>query len=165
MSLDPLAQIHAVTIAAVVLIFLATLVVLRRVALVPVIAVMEQRATRIEAARSARAEADGLLENARREAGETLSAARAEAERMAERSRQDARERRSAALARAGREAEAILSRGRDEVQALRQAEDARLRAELYSCASQTLAKMLGTVDGAALRLMVNRVLEGTEAR
>ena len=165
MSLNPLAQIDFITMGAIVVIFLVTLFLLRRIAFVPVITVMEQRSARIDAARARKAEADRLLHQAHEESDAALAAAKTEAERIAEQSKQEAAQRRSEALAKASAEAERILNAGRDEVQALRISEQAALRTELQSCVADTLRKMLGSVDDAAVRLTVSRVLESTEAR
>jgi F0F1-type ATP synthase membrane subunit b/b' len=51
MALNPLAQIQVVTIAAMIVIFLVTLLLLRRVFFLPLIDVMERRAARIGGAR------------------------------------------------------------------------------------------------------------------
>jgi hypothetical protein len=67
--------------------------------------------------------------------------------------------RRAAAVTRASAEAETLLARGKEELLALRREEDARLRAELQSCVTQTLGKMLPSVDEPAVRLMVQRAL------
>ena len=159
MILDPLSQIHPVTMAAIIVIFLVTLFLLRRIFFLPLLAVMQQRTARIEAARAGKAEAERLLERARAEAEQALAAAREEATRLAARVEAEAAALRVERLARAAAEAEAILAAGREEVQALGRAEEARLAEELHACAVQALTRMIGTVDDAALRLVLKRVL------
>jgi len=165
MSLNPLEQINLITMGAVVVIFFATFFLLRRICFVPVIRVMEQRAARIDAARARKGEADQLLENARHEAAAALAAAKAEGDRTAEQSRGEAEKQRRDELAKASAEAATILATGRTELLALRKEEEAALRAELHSCVGQTLERMLGKVDDAAVRLMVSRVLDESGAR
>ena len=159
MILDPLSQIHPVTMAAIIVIFLVTLFLLRRIFFLPLRAVMQQRAARIQAARAGKAEAERLLEHARAEAEQALSAAREEATRLAARVEAEAAALRVERLAHATTEAEAILAGGREEVQALSRSEEARLAEELHACAAQALTRMIGTVDDAALRLVLKRVL------
>jgi len=92
-----------------------------------------------------------------------IAAARTEAEGIAEKSRQDMNEHRAEALARATTEAEALLARGREEALVLRRSEEERLRVELHASVSGTLARLLDQVDDAAVRLMVNRVLQSSQ--
>ena len=164
MSLDPLAQLNLVTIGATVLIFLLTLLLLRRICFLPLLAVMERRAARVEAALARKLEADRLLDAARIEADRVLGAAREQAERLAARTREEAAQLRAERLAAARAEAEAIQTRGGEEVAALRQTEAARLEAELCGSVSRTLARIVGQVDESAVRFMVNRVLTAKEA-
>ena len=154
MTLDPLAQINLVAIVAMVVIFLVTWTLLRRIFFLPLIQVMERRAARIETARTRKAEAEAQL-----------SKARAEAERMVAAAADEATALRSGALARAGAEAEAILTQGNAEILALKQAQETRLAEELRACVTQTLARMIASVDETAVRYLVNRVLTAQEAR
>jgi F0F1-type ATP synthase membrane subunit b/b' len=164
MALNPLTQINLVTIGAVIVIFLVTLFLLRRICLVPLIAVMERRAARIVAARALAVEADALLVSAHREADAARAAATAEATQLVERVREEIAAIRGQRLGQARAEAEAILAKGREESRTLLQAEDARLTDELSSCVSAALRKMIGPVEGAAVRFMVKRVLAEKES-
>lgn len=164
MVLDPLGQLNAVTIGAVVAIFLATFWLVRR-SLLPLIEVMERRTARIAAARAQKAEAEVALRGAQAEAASARAAATGEVERAAATSRDEVAEVRRARLAQATAEAEAIAAAGREEVLALRQAEEAKLADELYACVRQALTKMIGPVDETAVRFMVGRVLAAKEAR
>jgi len=159
MSLDPLAQFHLVTIVAVILITLVTLLLLRRICFLPLIEVMEQRAGKIEAARTQKAAGEAALQAAEATAEQVLAAAAVEAARLAAGLQQEVASLRTERLGRASAEAEAILARGREEVAALGKAEESRLQTELCDCVSRTLAMMIGQVDDSAVRFMVHRVL------
>jgi F-type H+-transporting ATPase subunit b len=165
MVLDPLGQIHLVTMAAIIVIFLVTLLLLRRICFLPLIAVMDQRAARIEAARTRKAEAEALLKSAQLETDQILSAAHAEAERLVAQVVAETAGIRSERMAKASAEAEAILAKGREGVLAVTQSEDARLTEELCACVGKTLTTMIGPVDDTAVRFMVNRVVTAKEAR
>jgi len=165
MILDPLSQIHPVTIVAIIVIFLLTLHALRRVYFLPLLAVMERRAARIEAARSEKIDAERMVERARKEAEQALSGARDEAARIAAALEAEMTALRAERLGLADAEAETVLAQGREEVRALGRIEDERLDRELHACASQALARIVGGVDDAALRLVMKRVVVGQGAR
>jgi F0F1-type ATP synthase membrane subunit b/b' len=165
MSLNPLAQINLVTLGSVMLIFVITLILLRRVCFVPIITVMERRAAKIEAARALEDEAHRVLDAARADAEQQLAAAKAEADRVTAECREEIAKRRASAIARASAEAQAVLARGKEEVNALRRSEDARLRSEVQTCVADTLTKMLVPFDDAALRFLVQRTLDTSAAK
>jgi F-type H+-transporting ATPase subunit b len=164
MVLDPLAQINVVTMVAIIVIFLATSLLLRRIFFLPLIEVMEQRAARIAQARERKADVDARLHEAQLEAERVRAAAAAEAARLVEQAASETAAIRSGRMARAAAEAEAILANGREEVRALRQAESAKLEDELRACVTAMLSKMVGTVDDVAVRLTVKRALATKEA-
>jgi F-type H+-transporting ATPase subunit b len=164
MSLDPLAQLNVLTIGAIVLISVATLLLLRRY-LVPLIEVMERRAAKLAAARAERAEAEQLLAAAQQKVDQALASARQQAERLAATTQEELGRLRTERLARASADAEAILARGRQDAADERHAETTRLSAEVCSCAVGTLAQLVGRVDEAAVRLMAQRVLAAQETR
>ena len=162
MSLDPLAQIHLITIAAVIGIALATMLLLRPIFFLPLLEVMARRAARIDAAQVQQAEAEALLQGARRDLEVALAAAKTEAAQRTAQLMESATAIRSDLLAKASAEAEALLVTGRAEILGLKQAEEARLSEELSACVGQALTAMIGPVDGAALRFVVKRVLATT---
>ena len=164
MVLNPLDQIHLVTMAATFVIFLLTLLVLRRVAFLPLIDVMERRSARIEAARAQKAEGESLLRNAQLQADEAVAAAKAEAARILGSARDEIAAIRRAKMAQATTEAEAILARGREEVLALRASEETQLAKQLFASVGKALTTMIGPVEDSAVRLMVNRVMAAKEA-
>lgn len=159
MVLDPLAQIDPITIGAVVAIFLATYLVLRRMFFAPFLDVLEKRARRIETARALRTEAEDLLKDGRARAEQLLAAAREEAGRISEAAREERLRLRESTMARATAEAEALLARGREEVLALRRSEESALGEHLHVCVGETLARMIGRVDDASVRYLVGRAL------
>jgi F0F1-type ATP synthase membrane subunit b/b' len=165
MVLDPLGQINLVTIGAILVIFLMTLLGLRRICLVPLIEVMERRDARIEAARARKAEADELLARAEQEAAQVLSRAKEEADQLVAKLAEETAALRNARLARAAAEVESILAAGRDELAALRRTEDARLAAELCTSVTGTLTRMIGPVEATTVRFLVARTLAREEAR
>ena len=165
MVLDPLGQINLVTMGAIIVIFLLTLLGLRRICFVPLIEVMERRAARIEAARAQKAEAEEVLARAQQEAAQALSRAREEAERVVAKITEETASLRNARLARATAEVETILAAGRDELAALKRTEDARLAEELCASVTRTLTRMIGPVEETTVRFMVTRVLARKEAR
>jgi F-type H+-transporting ATPase subunit b len=134
MVLDPVAQLHLVTILAIIAIFVMTLMVLRRTVFLPLISVMEARTARIEAARAGKVEAAAGLAAAQAEATRILDGARETAAGIVEKAHRDAAEAGAARIAEASAEAEAILARGREETEALRQSEAVRLGEELHAC-------------------------------
>jgi F0F1-type ATP synthase membrane subunit b/b' len=115
MVLDPVAQLHLVTILAIIAIFVMTLMILRRTVFLPLISVMEARTARIEAARAGKVEAAAGLAAAQAEATRILDGARETAAGIVEKAHRDAAEAGAARIAEASAEAEAILARGREE--------------------------------------------------
>jgi F-type H+-transporting ATPase subunit b len=161
MSLDPLAQIHPLTIGAIIVITLLTLHLLRRVCFLPLLAVMEARAVRIETARRERAEAETAVAQAREAAERGAAAARDEAARIAAALEAEMAALRAERLRRADAEADAILTRGRAEVLQLERSEGERVIRDLHACAAQALAQVVGVVDEPALRLVIQRLVPG----
>ncbi len=159
MGLNPLEQLNLMTMAAMAAIFLAAFIVLRKIFFIPLITVMEKRDEKIERARARYGEAEALIKKAREEAGHITAEATETAERLAEEAKGEIVRVRDAKRAQAGSEADAILSRGREEVTRLKEAEQARLKEQLLACSRQTLVKIIHEVDDDALRLVVSRVL------
>jgi F0F1-type ATP synthase membrane subunit b/b' len=159
MVLNPLAQINFITIGVLAVIFLVTFFLLRWIFFFPVIEVMEKRAASIETARTKKGEAESLFSSAQLKAEEIFAEARTEAERIADVAKEEVIKMRGAKIAQANAEADAILSKGSDEVLALKQSEEAKLKEELWVCVNQTLTKMIGPVDEKKVRFMVNKVL------
>jgi F-type H+-transporting ATPase subunit b len=164
MSLDPLAQISVITITGVILIFLVMSFLLRRLVFLPLIEVMERRRTRIATSLARQAEAQAELDQARRQAEESGSRARARTEQIVNRIRQETAERCQARVADATREAEAILEHGREEMQTVRRAEEARLTEELIACVTSTLGRIAGAADEDAVHYLVQQVLTQQKA-
>ena len=164
MVLDPVAQLHLITILAIIAIFVMTLMVLRRTVFLPLIAVMEAREARIQSSHAAKTAAEAALAAARTEAKRILDGARETAAGVVEAAHREAAEIRAARIAEATAEAEAIEARGREEVQTLRHSEEVRLAEELRGCVGRALAEMAVPADEAAVRFLVSRVLTAKQA-
>ncbi len=164
MSLNPIDQLNVVTIGAVVAIWLATFLVLRRLLLVPLLAVMQRRALKIEAAAATEADSRALVERAQAEAARIAAEAAAAAERVDRDVKDELLRQREARLAEANAQAQAVSARGREEIAGIRAAEEARVEEQLFACSRQALLKVTERVDDAALRIVVRRVLSGREA-
>lgn len=165
MALDPLKQLDLLVIGAVAVIFLVTYLLLRRVFFAPLIAVMERRALRIDTAHTRKAEAEHVLEDARRRSENTIQAAREEGGRLLDAAREMSIKASEVKRAEILPEVDAIRARGKEEILALRRSEEARLAEELCACVGQTLAKMVGHVDERNVRFLVTRALAEKEAR
>lgn len=159
MELNPLTQINLITISAIIVIFLTTHFILRKIFFLPVIEVMEKRTARIEAAKAKRSETESLLEAAQLKSEAILTEAQEEAERIAEEAKGEMVKAREARIAQANAEADEILTKGRDEGQKLRQIEQAKLKEDLCVCVNLTLNKMIGKVDEKTVRYVANKAL------
>lgn len=159
MSLNPLEQINYITITAVIVIYLVTYFVLRKIFFVPVIEMMEKRTARIEAARTKKAEADSLLSEAQLKAEAILAEASEQAELMAEAAKEEIIKDREAKITKANAKADEIQAEGREKVLAIKQSEQAKLKEDLCVCVTQTLTKIVSRVDEKTVRYVVNKVL------
>lgn len=164
MSLNPLEQINLITMAAVAVIFLATSLILRRVFFLPLIDVMEKRTRKLERARTLYADADALVERSREEAARMVAESTEEADRLTQEVKDELIRIREARIAEANAEAQSILTRGRNEVVVIKEAEQGKSKEQLLVCCRQTLVKMIGEVDEDTLRFVVSRVLSVREA-
>ncbi|NTW59405.1 MAG: ATP synthase F0 subunit B [Nitrospirae bacterium] len=159
MDLNPLEQLNLIAMAAIAAIFLVTLIILRKVFFIPLIDVMEKRAVKLERSRARYEEAGTLIEKAREEAKRIAAEAAETAERLSDEVKEELARIRDSKRAEAGVEAESILTRGRNEIAQLKEAEQARLKEHLLTCSKQTLVKMIPDVDEERLLFVVNRVL------
>ncbi len=164
MNLDPLEQLNWITMASMAVIFLASLLVLRKMLFAPLIEVMERRAAKAEKARARYEEMALLREDAEKEARRITEEAAGTAGRLSDEVKAELAKVREARRAKAGAEAEDILLHGREDVARLRRTEQARLKEHLMTFSRQTLAKMISDVNEEALELIVNRVLAGKGA-
>lgn len=159
MALNPLEQLNLITMAAIAAIFLVTLFILRKVFFIPLIDVMEKRAGKLERSRARYEEAGTLIEKAQEEAKKIADQAAETAEHLSDEVKAELARIRESKRAEATIEAESIITRGRDEVARLKEAERARLKEHLVTCSKQTLVKMVHEVDEERLLFVVNRVL------
>jgi F-type H+-transporting ATPase subunit b len=159
MSLDPISQLNLVTIVGVIVLFVITLLVLRKTFFGPLLGVMQKRDAKIEKGRQIRAEAERLIADAQLSAEQVRTDSAAKREQAIAAIRTDIAASRDARIARATAEDEAILAAGRDEVAKLRESEQARMRDSLTACVVETLSSMLETVNERRVREMVDKQL------
>lgn len=145
-------------------IFVATFFILRKIFFVPIVGVMEKRSKKIEGARAKYMEAWALKSNAQQEAERILAEAREETEHTTKEAKEEMARIREAKVAQANAEADKILAKGREEILRLKESEQTKLREDLFSCVSQTLAKLVGKVDERTVQSMVNKALTAREA-
>jgi hypothetical protein len=100
-----------------------------------------------------------LIEKAQEEAKKIAAETAETAERLSDEVKAELARMRESKRAEATIEAESIITRGRDEVARLKEAERARLKEHLVTCSKQTLVKMVHEVDEERLLFVVNRVL------
>lgn len=163
MALNPLAQINLITIISLIALFIVTYFVLKRVFFDPYITVMEKRSKKIEKSRDILLEAWALKENAQREAERIMAEAREETEHITKEAKEEMARIREAKVAQANAEADKILAKGREEILRLKESEQTKLREDLFSCVSQTLAKLVGKVDERTVQSMANKALTARE--
>jgi F-type H+-transporting ATPase subunit b len=159
MSLDPISQLNLVTIVGVIVLFVITLLVLRKTFFGPLLGVMQKRDAKIEKGRQIRAEAERLIADAQLSAEQVRTDSAAKREQAIAAIRTDIAASRDARIARATAEDEAILAAGRDEVAKLRESEQARMRDSLTACVVETLSSMLESVNERRVREMVDKQL------
>jgi F0F1-type ATP synthase membrane subunit b/b' len=160
MTLNPLEQINLITMGTIAVIFTIAVMVLRRILLVPLITLMEQREQKFEHVRRRQQEADALVRKARSEADIIVKEAEAQARQLSKTVEEELLKMRDERCATAADAAEDILVRGREEVGQLRQEERAKLKTHLEACCKNVLAKLIGEVDEDTLLVVVNRVVE-----
>jgi F0F1-type ATP synthase membrane subunit b/b' len=160
MTLNPLEQINLITMGAIAVIFTLAMMALRRILLVPLITLMEQREQKLEHCRCKQQEADALLRKARGEADVILQEAAEQARKLSKTVEEELLKIRDERCAEATATAEGILGSGREDVLQLRQAEQAKLKTQVEVCCRNVLAKMISQVDEDTLRVVVSRVME-----
>lgn len=159
MNLNPLDQLDPFVIGSVVLIFIATYVVLRKVFVLPYLEVMERREALFDAGHDRTDEA-GRVE---READFAAEKALTEAAAWAEQAVVDARERadsyRRETTGAAIKSAAERLESGRASIAAARSAEIAQLRAQAVECAGLACEQLLGEPDRASVEAAIDRLM------
>lgn len=147
MNLNPIEQIKPLTILATVGVFSATYFALRRVVLLPLVNVMEDRRERIDAGRDAGDEARRDMAAAAAAAEARVAQAHLEADTVLQTSREHAEREREKHIAQGQAEAQRILDEGRAGIIAARNAEIATLRAEALDCVRLACEKLAVPLD------------------
>ena len=161
-NLNPLSQqqFDPVVMIAVIIIFAITLLVLRRVFVMPFVRVMEQRDEYLEVADAQVAEADSVVRDADFDAERALAEAAQAAEELRAHAREGAEASRRERIAEATRLASERLERGRAEIAAARANEVSALRSQAVDCVGVACVQLLGAEsDGAAIEAAVDRLM------
>lgn len=162
-QLNPLEQINPAVIGAAVAVVVVTYFVLRKLFFLPYIAVMDERATRVEAARALREEARGIADNAAWEVADIeskMKLAVAEAERGAE--EQSAAYHKDTIAATVA-EIDESLKRGRLDITADAEKEAAGLRTQAIDCVGLACEQLLTRRDSMLIESAVDRALARPE--
>jgi len=159
MPLNPIQQLNLVTIVSIVVLFVITLLALRRVFFGPLLAVMLARDAKIEKGRQVREEAGRVIADAQLIAETVRNDSAAKKEQAVAAIKADIAAARDELIARATAQADAILAAGLDEVGQMRVTEQAKMRVSLASSVVETLSGLIDTVDERTVRAMVDRQL------
>ncbi len=158
LNLNPIDQIVPWVTLSVIAIIVLTLVVLRRVFLLPYIRVMEQREQDLESAESVLEEAQRVLDEARPEAERVVAEAREKADEMMRAAREEIDTQRRAAIDAAMDDAAAMLQEGRAGIAESRESELAELRTQAIECVALACERLLGSSDDGAAEAAVDRL-------
>jgi F-type H+-transporting ATPase subunit b len=159
MDLNPINSISLTVILTVMAIIALTYFALRKVYVLPYLAVLEERERFFSTADLAYLEAEQSVAgaNADREQAEAQAAAEAEAMRAEARERAD--EYRRTRVAEATASSSARLEEGRAEIAAAREAELTRLRAEALECVRLACGQLVGPIDDDVVSATVERLM------
>lgn len=159
LNLNPMSQIDIVVIVAIAVVFVATYFVLRKVFVLPYLAVMERRELLFDVADDQARQADEIMRQADLDAEMALSNAAQTAEQL----RMEARERgetyRRERVDEASKAASERLERGRGDIAAARESEVAQLREQAVDCVSVACGQLLGEPDVDAIEAAVDRLM------
>ncbi len=159
MELNPLNQIHGVTIVGMIVVFWVTFVLMKVLVFNPVLDVMIARRRKIAEGEAKLAEADSVLNAAREEADSLVADGEAQAETVQKEATEVAESRRQERLVAAKEEADALLSQGRAGVADIRAQEAAKVREELVGCTGIACRKLIGKVDDRLVASIVDKVM------
>ena len=165
LNLNPLSssQIDPIVMIAIVVIFIATYFALRRVFVLPYLAVMEQRERLFEHSDEMLDRADSIERQAAEDAEAAVAQAAATGEELRARVQEEAEQYRRERVEAATSEASALLESGRAEIAAARAGQAERLREQALDCVGIACDRLLGdhdpeTVEAAVDRLMSRRM-------
>jgi F0F1-type ATP synthase membrane subunit b/b' len=158
-SLNPIDQLVWWVILAIVGIFGATLLGLRKVFFLPYIEVMERREVELEAAESVIAEAERVVAEAEPEAERIVAEARGKADELIRRTREEDDVYRQKTIETAMQESSAALEQGRAQIASARETEVTQLRLQAVECVTLACDKLLGSTDPDTVTAAVDKLL------
>ncbi|HEY5541112.1 MAG TPA: hypothetical protein VIL41_06635 [Coriobacteriia bacterium] len=159
LNLNPLSQIDPIVIVAIIVIFVATYFALRRVFVMPYLAVMEERERLFEDADDMLDRADAVERQAAENAEATVAAAATAAEELRMASRDSAEQYRRQRVEAATQEASLLLESGRAQIASARAEQGVKLRAQVLDCVGLACDRMLGKHDAETVEAAVDRVM------
>ena len=159
LNLNPLTQIDPIVIVAIIVIFVATYFALRRVFVLPYLAVMEERERLFENADEMFERADAVESQAAENAEATIARAGVAAEELRVRSQDSAEQYRRERIDSATQEASTLLESGRAQIAAARAEQGAKLRAEAMDCVGLACDRLLGKHDPETVEAAIDRLM------
>lgn len=159
LNLNPITQIEPLVIIAIMVIFVATYFALKRVFVLPYLAVMEERERLFDHADESLRQAAQIEASARQDAQRVLDDAAHAAEelRSASRDRCDAYQAKQ--LAEATATASALLEAGRADIASAREQQSASLRAQVEDCVGVACGRLLGSSRKDVVKAAVERAV------
>jgi len=159
LNLNPIDQLDPVVIVFTAIAFVATLFALRKVFVLPYLAVIDTRERMFAEADRRAAETQGALDAARDESAAAVAAATAEAEQMLSDARERADAYRRERLETATRAASQRLERGRAVIAEARANELAQVRQQAVDCVGIACTHLLGEADPKVVEAAVDRLM------
>lgn len=159
LNLNPIDQLDPIVIVFTAIAFVLTLFALRKVFVLPYLAVMDAREQMFAEADGRASETEAALEAARVESGQAVAAATVEAEQMLADARDHADAYRRERLDTATRAASQRLERGRAEIAEARANELAQVRQQAVDCVGIACAHLLGEADPKVVETAVDRLM------
>jgi F0F1-type ATP synthase membrane subunit b/b' len=159
LNLNPLTQIDPIVIVAIIVIFVATYFALRRVFVMPYLAVMEERERLFESGDEMLDRADIVEEEAVQNAEATIAQAAAAADELRARSQESAEQYRRERVESATQEASLLLESGRAQIVAARAEQSEKLRTQVLECVGLACDRLLGERDPETVEAAVDRLM------
>jgi F-type H+-transporting ATPase subunit b len=157
LNLNPITQIQPLLVAGIVVLFIVTYFVLRRVFVRPYLAVLESRERRFEHAEQSRERCAQARLDAQAEADRLLAEASKHSETLHAESDERCDEYRRSRIAEASSRAAALLDEGRNKIAAERAKHSAEMRGEVEECVGVACKRLLGRSDPEAVANAVER--------
>lgn len=159
MNLNPIDQLDPVVILVTAVVFVLTLFALRKVFVLPYLAVMDARERLFDDTDERAAETERALASARIESEQSVATATAEAAQLLTDARDRADAYRRERLDTATRAASQRLERGRAEIAEARANELAQVRQQAVDCVGIACTHLLGESDTKAVETAVDRLM------